>query len=104
MPTGDRLNPDPVHDMKSVRRYRVTGRVQGVGYRAFVWRQAQDLGLDGWVRNNPDGSVELLVAADEMGHQSLEQRLREGPRWASVAGVEVVEEPETALPPGFGIG
>jgi acylphosphatase len=90
--------------MKSVRRYRVTGRVQGVGYRAFVWRQAQDLGLDGWVRNNRDGSVELLVAADEMGHESLEQRLREGPRWASVAGVVAVEEPETFLPPGFGIG
>lgn len=90
--------------MKSVRRYRVTGRVQGVGFRAFVWRQAQDLGLDGWVRNNPDGSVELLVAAEEVGHELLEQRLREGPRWSNVARVEVVEEPGTSLPPGFGIG
>ncbi len=78
--------------------------VQGVGYRAFVWRQAQDLGLDGWVRNNPDGSVELLVAADAWGHAHLERRLREGPRWARVEAVESVDEPEESLPPGFGIG
>ena len=90
--------------MKGVRRYRVTGRVQGVGFRAFVWRQAQDLGLDGWVRNNPDGSVELLVAAEDVGHVLLERRLREGPRWASVMGVEAVDEPGVSLPPGFGIG
>lgn len=75
-----------------------------MGYRAFVWRQAQDLGLDGWVRNNLDGSVELLVAADEQGHVLLESRLHEGPRWARVAGVEAIDEPGASLPPGFGIG
>ena len=90
--------------MKTVRRYRVSGQVQGVGYRAFVWREANALGLDGWVRNNPNGTVELLIGAAGEEHDVLERRLREGPRWARVDAVEVVEEPEESLPPGFGIG
>ncbi|MCK5375683.1 MAG: acylphosphatase [Acidobacteria bacterium] len=90
--------------MKTVRRYRVSGRVQGVGYRAFVWREAQALGLDGWVRNNQDGTVELLIAAVAENHELLERRLREGPRWGRVEAVEVVEEPGESLPPGFGMG
>ena len=48
--------------MTERRRYRVHGRVQGVGFRAFVWRQVQRLELEGWVRNRFDGTVEVLTA------------------------------------------
>ena len=87
-----------------VRRYLVSGRVQGVGFRAFVWRVATELGLAGWVRNNADGTVELLVEASERAHSHLERRLSEGPRWAEVARVEVEDEPGAVLGPGFKIG
>ena len=87
-----------------VRRYLVSGRVQGVGYRGFMWREATELGLVGWVRNNPDGTVELLVEASEGAHSRLERRLREGPRWAEVTRVEVEDAPGAALGPGFTVG
>jgi len=86
------------------KRYLVSGRVQGVGYRYFVWREATELGLAGWIRNNPDGTVELVVEASAEAHADLERRLREGPRSADVARVEVKDEPEAALGPGFTVG
>ncbi len=88
----------------TVKRYRVRGRVQGVGYRAFVWRTAGELGLRGWVRNRADGSVEALVEADAESHRRLEEALCEGPRWARVENVTAVEEsgPES-LPEAFAI-
>ena len=49
--------------MKSVRA-RITGRVQGVGFRAFVERAADRLGVTGWVRNRRDGSVEAVISGD----------------------------------------
>ncbi len=72
-------------------RFVVRGRVQGVGFRWFVEREAHILGLAGWVRNNADGSVEVM--AQGTGHQlsGLRSRLREGPR---AARVDVVEESE----------
>ena len=71
---------------------RITGRVQAVGYRAWVIEEAQRRGLRGWVRNRRDGSVEALFAglADDVA-QMLE-RCRVGPRSAHVTAVEVVEE------------
>ena len=78
--------------MEQVRRYRVFGRVQGVGFRAFVWRAATELGLSGWVRNRFDGSVEALVAAPETLHRQLLARLHEGPRLSRVDRVEVEDE------------
>lgn len=73
------------------RRFVVRGRVQGVGFRWFVEREAHILGIAGWVRNNHDGSVEVL--AQGTGHQlsGLHSRLREGPRAARVDNVEVSE-------------
>ena len=73
------------------RRYTVSGRVQGVGFRWFVEREARSLGLSGWVRNRSDGSVEVLAAGtrDQLG--VLYDRLRQGPRAARVDDVDVEE-------------
>jgi acylphosphatase len=71
------------------RRYVVRGRVQGVGFRWFVEREAQMLGIAGWVRNNHDGSVEVLAQGTRDQLSGLHSRLREGPRASRVDAVEV---------------
>jgi acylphosphatase len=73
------------------KRYLVRGRVQGVGFRWFVEREAQLLGIAGWVRNNHDGSVEVLAQGTRDQLLGLHSRLREGPRAARVDAVEVSE-------------
>lgn len=77
----------------------ITGLVQGVGYRAWVEREAQLRGLSGWVRNRRDGSVEAVFAGD---HGMVEQMLLacgQGPRMAEV---EAVSTSETVAPQGSG--
>jgi len=74
------------------RRFLVRGRVQGVGFRWFVEREAHILGIAGWVRNNHDGSVEVLAQGTRDQLSGLHSRLREGPRAARVDNVEVSEE------------
>jgi acylphosphatase len=69
-------------------RYVVTGRVQGVGYRYFVWRQADALGVGGYARNRTDGSVEVVAEGNEAALADFEARLREGPSFAEVANLE----------------
>jgi acylphosphatase len=71
------------------RRFVVRGRVQGVGFRWFVEREAHILGIAGWVRNNHDGSVEVLAQGTRDQLSGLHSRLREGPRAARVDAVEV---------------
>ena len=71
------------------KRYVVRGRVQGVGFRWFVEREARMLGIAGWVRNNHDGSVEVLAQGTRDQLAGLHSRLREGPRAARVDAVEV---------------
>jgi acylphosphatase len=73
------------------RRFVVRGRVQGVGFRWFVEREAHILGIAGWVRNNHDGSVEVLAQGTRDQLSGLHSRLREGPRAARVDHVEVSE-------------
>jgi len=80
------------------RRFVVRGRVQGVGFRWFVEREAHILGIAGWVRNNADGSVEVLAQGTRDQLSGLRSRLREGPR---AARVDAVEESETRLPAGL---
>lgn len=70
------------------RRFVVRGRVQGVGFRWFVEREAHILGIAGWVRNNPDSSVEVLAIGTREQISRLHARLREGPRAARVDSVE----------------
>ncbi len=83
-----------------VVRLRIHGRVQGVWYRGWLVEEASGRGLDGWVRNRMDGSVEALVAGDEAAVRALIERCREGPSLARVALVEERFESEPPAP-GF---
>jgi acylphosphatase len=84
------------------RRYIVQGLVQGVFYRAATQQTAQRLGLTGWVRNLPDGGVELVVCGDEMKLKELEKWLWQGPRNAVVERVSGNDIAPQAFP-GFSI-
>ncbi len=75
----------------SARRAVVLGRVQGVGFRFFAERAARELGVRGWVRNRPDGSVEALAEGDEQALAKFLDRLRRGPLTSRVDRVEVAE-------------
>ncbi len=63
---------------------QLRGRVQGVGFRAFVSRRADELALGGWVRNLPDGSVEVEATGEEAALRSFVEAVRSGPRPARV--------------------
>jgi acylphosphatase len=69
-------------------RYHVRGRVQGVGYRYFALKRAEELGLSGFVRNMPDGSVEVIAEGPDPQLSQFEARLKEGPSFARVEDVE----------------
>src|SRR5215470_1333588 len=73
------------------RRFFVRGRVQGVGFRWFVEREAHILQIAGWVRNNPDGTVEVLAQGTRDQLSGLRSRLRDGPRASRVDNVEESE-------------
>lgn len=75
-------------DSTLARRFLVRGRVQGVGFRWFVEREAHILGIAGWVRNNADSSVEVLAVGTRDQLAGLKSRLQQGPRAARVDGVE----------------
>jgi acylphosphatase len=73
----------------------VRGDVQGVGFRYFVQRRAQQLGLAGWVRNNDDGTVELVAEGSREQLEQLKRALQEGPRMARVDRVDTQWSPGT---------
>ena len=76
--------------MDLARNYRIRGRVQGVGYRYFTQRIALRLGVRGWVRNLPDGCVEVHAEADVAVLRSFREELERGPAASEVD--EVTEE------------
>ena len=79
-------------------RFLVHGRVQGVGFRWFVEREARTLGISGWVRNTPDGCVEVLAMGSREQLSTLLARLQAGPRAARVDAVdEVAAQPVPGL-------
>jgi acylphosphatase len=78
------------------RGFLVSGVVQGVGFRYFVLREAEGLGLAGWARNLPDGRVEVVAEGDEAALGKLEQSLRRGPSLSRVSGVERIAAPPVA--------
>ena len=83
-----------------VRHLIVHGRVQGVWYRGWTVDQAEALGIDGWVRNRSDGSVEILASGSDAAVEALIRRCHDGPQAARVARIEVTESDE-APPIGF---
>jgi acylphosphatase len=81
------------------RLLRIEGRVQGVGYRDWLCREATRLGLRGWVRNRPDGSVQALVAGEDGALATLIDAAHRGP---PSARVERIGQTPSADPPGEG--
>jgi acylphosphatase len=81
----------------------VRGRVQGVGYRYFVLREATGLGLAGWVANRPDGGVECLAEGSRDRLEVLLEALREGPPGAWVDDVDVRWRPPAGRHVGFAV-
>lgn len=67
---------------------RITGRVQGVGFRNFTQMRARQLGVTGWVRNEDDGSVRLEAEGPRGALEELAEAVQEGPRMARVENVE----------------
>ena len=84
-------------------RFVVRGRVQGVGFRWFVLRVARTEGLAGWVRNLPDGSVELVATGEAGALARLRGALRQGPPASRVEAVEELELPDATTGDGFEI-
>jgi acylphosphatase len=82
---------NPTEKTTEARRFVIRGRVQGVGFRWFVEREAHILGIAGWVRNNSDGSVEVMAQGTRDQLSGLRSRLREGPRAARVDAVDELE-------------
>jgi acylphosphatase len=83
--------------MRVGRRFVVTGRVQGVGFRYFTRDAAMREGVTGWVTNRPDGCVEAWVEGEADAVMRMERAIRRGPPGAHVEDVQVaVEEPSGA--------
>jgi acylphosphatase len=86
--------------VRVARRYLVSGRVQGVGYRYFAQAAAEREAVAGWVRNLPDGRVEAVAEGEPEAVDRFAALLRNGPRNAQVTQVDVVEVVEgTAVTP-----
>jgi acylphosphatase len=82
-------------------RVRIHGRVQGVFFRAETRSRAESLGLAGWVRNAPDGSVEALFEGDPVRVDSMVEWCRRGPSGAHVNEIELLEEEAGQAERGF---
>jgi acylphosphatase len=89
--------------MRVARRYLVSGRVQGVGFRFFTEAVAAREGLHGWVRNLPDGRVEAAAEGDAGAVERFERAIRHGPPGARVDAVEVDEDVPRGIASGFSI-
>jgi acylphosphatase len=83
---------------RKIVRLRIIGRVQGVGFRAFVADEAQTRGLAGWVRNRADGGVEALIAGDGEIIVEMVSACRRGPYGARVEDLAIENAGESDLP------
>lgn len=96
--------PEPEAEQHAERiDAHVTGRVHGVGFRYFVLREAQGLGLVGWVANMTDGSVRCVAEGSRHHLDDLLARLNEGPPAAIVENVSVAWMPATGTFVSFGV-
>jgi acylphosphatase len=82
-------------------RLRITGRVQGVAFRAWTEAEARRRGLAGWVRNEPDGSVAALIAGPAAEVEAMLSALRRGPPGARVEEIETEAVDPAEAGPGF---
>jgi acylphosphatase len=89
--------------MRLARRYLIGGRVQGIGYRFFTQVAAVREGVYGWVRNIPDGRVEVEAEGEVEALERFEHQIRQGPAGARVERVEVIEAAPTHRNSGFDI-
>ena len=89
--------------MLVARRYVVSGRVQGVGFRYFAQTTASRVGLHGWVRNLPDGRVEAAAEGDADAMGRFEQALRHGPPGARVDQLEIEHTVPGGRDTGFAV-
>ena len=89
--------------MRVARRFVISGRVQGVGFRWFVHDTATREGASGWVKNLLDGRVEAFVEGDQEAVRRVEQALRRGPPRARVDHVTILEEEASGAFKGFSI-
>jgi acylphosphatase len=89
--------------MRLARHMVVSGRVQGVGFRFFAQAAAVREGLHGWVRNLPDGRVEISAEGEAEALDRFEHRVRHGPPGARVADVEIVDVGAAGSDSGFTI-
>ena len=87
--------------MLTGRRYIVKGRVQRVGFRFFVEHAAQREGIQGYVRNQHDGSVEIVAEGDAEALQRFEMAVRRGPAGARVDDVDTIEVEPSSRFAGF---
>ncbi len=76
------------------KHLKISGRVQGVGFRYSMSEEAEGLGVTGWVRNRRDGTVEAVIDGAPDAVEAVLAWARRGPRGANVTGVEVAEIPE----------
>ena len=74
-----------------VKHLKITGRVQGVGFRYHMIRTARELGVTGWVRNRHDGSVETVIQGSPEAVAAMIAWMRRGPPGAAVADVRIAE-------------
>jgi acylphosphatase len=89
--------------MRVARRYVISGRVQGVGFRFFIEAAAVREGVHGWVRNLHDGRVEIAAEGEAEAIERFERSVRQGPRGARVDDVEVDHQPPSGRTTGFAI-
>lgn len=83
--------------MRKLVHLMIKGKVQGVGYRAFVEQRARQLGLEGWVRNREDGCVECAVAGDADKVDALIEACNDGPPGSRVDAVDPSQTNEEML-------
>jgi acylphosphatase len=85
------------------RRFLIEGRVQGVGYRFHVVRAAADRGIRGWVRNLPDGRVEIFAEGEVRELDTFREEVRRGPGHALVRSLNEIEETPDGRFAGFDV-
>ena len=89
--------------MRVARRYTISGRVQGVGFRFFTEDAAHREGLHGWVRNLPDGRVEIAAEGDAEAVDRFERHVRHGPPGARIEHIDVDHVEPSGNATGFSV-